>query len=150
MDHDRKRKLDPDDFYNNRTATSIEQKVLALKSCTRKCDNFWTLGKTWIEPDKVLDAYKVWFDYSHYYMPELIPAAYVKKCSDMPTIDSNNKFQEQLLGKHVMLFHPKKQMWIPGKICGFQRKQYSIKIQYKGFTKNEYNFNHDLVKLLLE
>jgi hypothetical protein len=49
-----------------------------------------------------------------------------------------------------MLFHPKKQMWILGKIRGFHRKQYLIKIQDNGFIKNEYNFNHDFLKLLLE
>lgn len=152
MDALGKRKLDPYCFYSNRTATSVEQDVVAIKKCSNEKDNYWALGKMWVEPDKVADSYKVWYDYTGYDWPDKVPTHLIRKVKSVSEIDDMNLkvFDRNLLGKQVMVKPKDRFSWETGVITGSQKKKYLVMMTGKGRRLKDTLFKPEDVRLILE
>ena len=145
-----KRKADsqicPACFYANRTDTSVEQEVIAMKRCTRAQDNYWDVGKIWVEPDAVADAYKVWWLYTGYDWPDVVPVNLIKKVKSAPEIDDRNLFDTDLAGKDVMVKSKLKHFWESGIITGSHKKRYIVCTTDKRRHLTDKPFNsHDIM-----
>lgn len=146
-----KRKLDPS-YYASRTATGVEQDVVAIKKCSNATDDYWALGKMWVEPDTVADSYKVWYEYTGYDWPDIVPAHLIRKVKNVADIDGTNLqvFDPNLVGKSVMVKPKDRFLWINGIITGSHKKKYLVILLDQKRRMKDTKFDPEDIRLLVE